>query len=968
MIALLFVLGTLVVLGGTAHAQRGRNKNPEAARLKHAEFAERDKDYAQALQLYTDSYAAAPSPTTLAGIGRCQIALGQWPEAFDTYTTLATVLPANVAAKQHIREHLAEAQQHTGTISLSVKPSGASVTLDGAPVGTGPLMLARRVAAGKHVVVATKPGQPPQELNVDVPGNGGNVVAEIPDTAAAASTATAPGATPAGADGGAPAPNAADAGAPPPAVGPQGGEVAAPAGAAPGAGPPAEAPAEGSGAWNVPHGTMKFAPLRTDTPPKIDGDLSDPVWQKAVKDRRFLSSKSKPYGQPGSEPTEVQIAYDAENLYVAVRCGYSGKRPRDDTYTADETTLFIESESFVVSVDPLHTHTTGFAFAVSRAGARADAEVSDGGQGINFDWRGIWDVEVRRGPDAWVAEFKIPWGTMRMPSAAGPISMGLNFTRHEPGTGEQEWWSLGPPTLPPDINFFGHLEPLVDIRPDQRLYLQPYVAFAYESRPPPQQSRLTDFTGTNGRLSAYAGAYARYQPPGPLRLDATFNPNFSAVNPDQALANFDRFEPQFPEARPFFAEDAPRFQFGGTRGPLGDLGAQLFYTRRIGLVTDVSGLTEAVPILYGVKSVLKTDTTEAAVMNVGLSPATPKVSMNDNVSVGRVTESFGEGRHIGAIILGRTGSIDHYVAGGADGAMTIFDRHMTLSGFYAASASDENKRSGAGQVSLDWASEDFYASAAYLDVGTDFDAQLGYFPITGMRNQRIAAGYTPVIRSDLLQRMALEGQLSIATDRADQRIFDRGVVSATATTLEDAFIQVQVRPSIEQVTPDFPLANGRINVVSGRYEQMVLYAAASTAPRRPVVVGVNYTGGDLYGGTQRAPAASLGLNLGRFSMSALYRLFLIEYGLTSLTGHQLSASASYGFSPLAKQTFVIETNTISARGLVQSVTSYIFGQLSEIDLVLRATSGSTPTVTAADWSDTPNLSAILTFALGVSPF
>src|SRR5262249_34451901 len=145
-----------------------------------------------------------------------------------------------------------------------------------------------------------------------------------------------------------------------------------------------------------------------------------------------------------------------------------------------------------------------------------------------------------------------------------------------------------------DVNFFGHLDGLSKIRPGQRLLLLPYAAAAFDANAA-TQSRLTDFSGTNAQGRIYAGAYLRFHPPGPFKLDATFNPDFSAVSPDAAFANFDRFELEFPEARSFFTEDNPRFAFGGTRYLYGDLGAQLFYSRRLGIVTNEAGLTQIVP-------------------------------------------------------------------------------------------------------------------------------------------------------------------------------------------------------------------------------------------------------------------------------------------------------------------------------------------------------------------------------------
>ena len=89
-----------------------------------------------------------------------------------------------------------------------------------------------------------------------------------------------------------------------------------------------EGDAEG-GPWSIPHGSKKYVAVRADKAPVIDGVLSDPVWATAPKDDRFLSTKSKPYGKPTTEPTVVQVAYDEQNLYVAFRCTYSKAAPAE---------------------------------------------------------------------------------------------------------------------------------------------------------------------------------------------------------------------------------------------------------------------------------------------------------------------------------------------------------------------------------------------------------------------------------------------------------------------------------------------------------------------------------------------------------------------------------------------------------------------------------------------------------------
>ena len=47
---------------------------------------------------------------------------------------------------------------------------------------------------------------------------------------------------------------------------------------------------------------------------------------------------------------------------------------------------------------------------------------------------------------------------------------------------------------------------------------------------------------------------------------------------------------------------------------------------------------------------------------------------------------------------------------------------------------------------------------SHNDIGRTFDAQLGYFPLTGVRAETFAAGYTPLVRTDLVHQVFLDAQ------------------------------------------------------------------------------------------------------------------------------------------------------------------------------------------------------------------
>ena len=55
--------------------------------------------------------------------------------------------------------------------------------------------------------------------------------------------------------------------------------------------------------------------VKTEHPPKIDGDLSDEVWDNAPALTGFIQNYPD-MGKPASQPTEVKVLYDDNAIYV----------------------------------------------------------------------------------------------------------------------------------------------------------------------------------------------------------------------------------------------------------------------------------------------------------------------------------------------------------------------------------------------------------------------------------------------------------------------------------------------------------------------------------------------------------------------------------------------------------------------------------------------------------------------------
>jgi len=73
------------------------------------------------------------------------------------------------------------------------------------------------------------------------------------------------------------------------------------------------------GAVEGPGRTQLIRAVRVSAPPSIDGKLDDPQWLTAPVFDEFVQSFPDEGARP-SEPTEVRVLYDDDNLYVGIIC------------------------------------------------------------------------------------------------------------------------------------------------------------------------------------------------------------------------------------------------------------------------------------------------------------------------------------------------------------------------------------------------------------------------------------------------------------------------------------------------------------------------------------------------------------------------------------------------------------------------------------------------------------------------
>jgi len=237
--------------------------------------------------------------------------------------------------------------------------------------------------------------------------------------------------------------------------------------------------------------------VRVQTPPLIDGRLDDAAWTQATPVGRF-TQRDPVEGAPGSEQTEVWIAYDHEAIYIAARLHDSipvttrlGRRDMSVT----------GSDWLRVSLDSLHDRRTAFRFDVNPSGVRRDAVLAGGSTSGDGDlaWDGVWDAATSIDQDGWTVEMRIPFSQLHFASA-DEQTWGLQLERLIDRRQEVSMFSFTPKSEQGGVPAFGTLTDLDGLRPGRRLELMSYLLTEGRFA----AARANSFTGRH-RLDANAG-------------------------------------------------------------------------------------------------------------------------------------------------------------------------------------------------------------------------------------------------------------------------------------------------------------------------------------------------------------------------------------------------------------------------------------------------------------------------------
>ena len=452
----------------------------------------------------------------------------------------------------------------------------------------------------------------------------------------------------------------------------------------------------------------------TGTPPRLDGILDDDIWRTAPLHEGFRQLDPDE-GEPSTERTTFQVAYDDEAVYFGIMC-YDSESDKINARLVRRDN-YVQSDQIDVSLDTHYNRQNAFSFTVYPSGSVIDGILSDDNR-ADSTWDGVWEAKTQIHTDGWAVEYRIPFRVLHF-SPRDEYIWGLQITREIGRKKEIVLWRLIQKEEPGWVSRFGDLTGIKDIYPSRHLEILPYAM---------GRTILNGETDLWGNL----GTDVQYGITSGITLNATVNPDFGQVEADPARLNLTAYEEFFQERRPFFVKGASIFNTNSYN---------FFYSRRIGRrprhfdipvgATELSR-PESTTILGAAKIVGRTQGgTSIGIMEAVTAPEYAQIEKDGNHSdylvepltnyfVGRINQDVLKGNsRIGVITtaVNRQSSTAAYV-GGLDWDLKFAEERYQINGTVATSQAGRLNARKSGYL----AHLEFVKRGGWLRVNTDIRA------------------------------------------------------------------------------------------------------------------------------------------------------------------------------------------------------------------------------------------------------
>ena len=657
----------------------------------------------------------------------------------------------------------------------------------------------------------------------------------------------------------------------------------------------------------------------------IDGILDESAWELATPATNFVQRRPNP-GAPSLERTEARFLFDQENLYVGVLC-YDSDPENIVVNELEEDFGYVSGDIFTVAIDSLHNLQSSVLFVTNPAGAKADFQA--GLTGFNTDWDGVWDVQVTRNSEGWIAEFVIPFKTLRFSSATAQ-EWGINMNRNILRINEESDWTPIPIRWDLSrVSQYGTLEGLRNIRPGRNLKITPFVT-AGITQVRPSSNPFGDFDTD----PAYDGGVdLKYSLTPSLTLDATYRTDFAQVEVDQQQVNLTRFNLFFPEKRDFFLENSGTFNFGAGNNLVP------FFSRRIGL--DRQGTP--IPIVGGARVsgqagpydlgflVMKTESQDQ-------TPSTEYV-------VGRLKRRFLTNSWVGGLVTDRESSLDgdYNRVYGVDTHLQFFERLELDSFLLRSDTPGLAERNQARQFEARWRDDELILAAGYNEIQTNFNPEVGFVRRGDNTHYNGEVSWNPLFEnSPVFRNLVIGTTFDYYEDGESEQIETREERVDLGLRFENnGSVDFSILQTFDRLRDVFPI-HPSVSIPEGDYRYVGYSARASSNPSGKISGNGTVEWGAFLSGRRRSftGGASWKPNI-HFRLDVDYTHNQVNLAEGRFTSDLVGARVLYAFSPRAFFNAFIQYNADTSQISSNIRFNLIHHPLSDLFLVyneLRDTS------------------------------
>ena len=656
----------------------------------------------------------------------------------------------------------------------------------------------------------------------------------------------------------------------------------------------------------IDYDTVRFdqvaTAMRINEPVTIDGLLTEPAWDVAPVIGNFTQHQPDT-GRPARFRTEVRLMYDEDNLYI----GAINFDPDPEAATVNDITEdfnFGSSDIFGIILDSLDDDRSGFLFNVNPGGGTIDAQITSDSQ-TNMDWDAVWEVQTSRNGDAWVAEYRIPFRTLRFSNA--PVQeWGMNMHRYvRRFNAASHWTPLPSRDVITRVSMAGRLEGIEGIRQGQNLKIKPFAVAGFS-----QTRTGGDPFGTWSTDQDYDGGVdLKYGITQSLTLDATYRTDFAQVEVDTQQVNLTRFNLFFPEKREFFLENAGTFNFGTTGGGFGRGGGSVipFFSRRIGLGRDGT----PIPIVGGARV-----TGQIGGYDVGfltMKTESTDTSPSNTYTIGRVKQNLLANSWIGGLVTNRDSTLngDYNRVYGADAHFRFFNR-MDIDAYIMGSTTPGlEERNQARKFAAEWRDNEFTLQGEYQTVQENFNPEVGFVRRANATEYTADASWNPILESinsirNLTFSAGFEYFESATTGEIETRTesFNAGIRFQNSSS-----INFSIDQNLERLKEQFQIL-GDIAIAEGDHDFRRYNLRASSDQTERISGGGNLQWGDFWDGTRKSFGGNLTLRINyRFNVRTDYSRNQVDLPNGSFTTDLIGMRFVYSLNPRAFFNAFIQYNS-----------------------------------------------------------